>query len=135
MGLFRRKPSVDPAQLAAIAGEVAALREQLDELGRRLDSGDTDRRQLADVVGTLQQRVTSVGTELTNQLTELSGEIDGLQARPDPTAAIAAVDGLRGDVGGLRTGQERLAGEQARYQIAFREDLAAIADQLARKRT
>jgi ubiquinone biosynthesis protein UbiJ len=156
MGLFRRKPSVDPAQLAAVAAEVAALREQLDGLARRLDTGETDRRQLADVVGVLQQRVASVGTELTNQLSELSGEIDALQVRPDPAAAIAAVDGLRGDVGGLqsnldelassvkavegdadglRTGQERLASEQARYQIAFREDLAAIADQLARKRT
>jgi ubiquinone biosynthesis protein UbiJ len=156
MGLFRRKPSVDPAQLAAVAAEVVALRQQLDALTWRLDTGDIDRRQLADVVGALQQRVASVGTELTNQLSELSGEIDALQARPDPTEAIAAVDGLRGDVGGLqsnvddlasamkgveddadglRTGQERLANEQARYQIAFREDLAAIADQLARKRT
>jgi hypothetical protein len=58
----------------------------------------------------------------------LSGDIDALAARPDPAEAIAAVDGLR-------SGQERLAGEQARYQIAFREDLAALADQLARKRT
>jgi hypothetical protein len=82
--------------------------------------------------------------------------VDALQARPDPSPVIAAVDGLRGDVGGLqsnvddlastvkavegdaeglRTGQERLANEQARYQIAFREDLAAIADQVARKRS
>ena len=156
MGLFRRKPSVDPAQLAAVAVEVAALRQQLDVLARRLDTGETDRRQLADVVGALQQRVASVGTELTNQLSELSGEIDTLQARPDPTAAIAAVGELRGDLGGLqanvddlatavqgvedgadglRTGQERLANEQARYQIAFRDDLASLADQLARKRT
>ena len=156
MGLFRRKPSVDPAQLAAVAVEVAALRQQLDVLARRLDTGETDRRQLADVVGALQQRVASVGTELTNQLSELSGEIDTLQARPDPTAAIAAVGELRGDLGGLqanvddlatavqgvedgadglRTGQERLANEQARYQIAFRDEIASLADQLARKRT
>jgi chromosome segregation ATPase len=155
MGLFRRKPTIDPAQLASVAAEVADLRTTLDALARRLDTSDTDRRQLADVVGALQQRVASIGTELTNQLSELSGEIDALQARPDPTAAIAAVDGLRGDVGGLqanvddlatsvkrveadadglRSAQERLANEQARYQIAFREDLAAIADQ-ARKRT
>lgn len=156
MGLFRRKPSVDPAQLAAVASEVAALREQLEALGRRLDTGDADRCQLADVVGVLQQRVASVGTELTNQLSELSGEIDVLQARPDPTVAVAAVSELRADVGGLqsdvhdlatavkgveddadglRTAQERLANEQARYQIAFRDDLASLADRLARKRT
>jgi hypothetical protein len=156
MGLFRRKPTIDPAQLVAVATEVAELRGQLEALARRLDTGETDRARLADVVGALQQRVASVGTELTNQLSELSGEIDALQARPDPTAAIAAVDGLRGDVGGLqstiddlataikgvesdtdglRGAQERLANEQARYQIAFREDLATIADQTARKRT
>jgi ubiquinone biosynthesis protein UbiJ len=156
MGLFRRKPTVDPAQLAAVAAEVHELRTQLDALAHRLDTGETDRRRLADVVGGLQQRVASIGTELTNQLSELSGEMDALQARPDPSEAIAAVQGLRGDVGGLqsdvghlanavkgveddadglRTGQERLASEQARYQIAFREDLAALADQLARKRS
>jgi chromosome segregation ATPase len=156
MGLFRRKPTVDPAQLAAVAAAVAGLRMQLDTLARRLDTGEADRRQLTEVVGGLQQRVASIGNELTNQLSELSGEIDALQARPDPSEAIAAVSGLRRDVGGLqsnvdglasavkgveddadglRTGQERLAGEQARYQIAFREDLAALADQLARKRS
>jgi hypothetical protein len=156
MGFFRRKPTIDPAQLAAVTAQVAELRTQLDALARRLDTGDTDRRQLADVVGVLQQRVAAVGTELTNQLSELSGEIDALQARPDPAVAIAAVEGLRGDVGGLqsnvddlatavkgveddadglRSGQERLANEQARYQIAFREDLAALADQVSRKRT
>jgi hypothetical protein len=32
----------------------------------------------------------------------------------------------------LRDGQVRLANEQARYQIAFREDLARLAEQLRR---
>ena len=37
-------------------------------------------------------------------------------------------------VGELRDGQVRLANEQARYQIAFREDLARLAEQLKRPR-
>ena len=32
----------------------------------------------------------------------------------------------------LRTGQIKLANEQARYEIAFREDLAAIAEHMRR---
>jgi hypothetical protein len=35
----------------------------------------------------------------------------------------------------LRDSQERLASEQARYQIAFREDLARLAEQLKRPRS
>ena len=34
----------------------------------------------------------------------------------------------------LRTGQVKLANEQARYEIAFRQDLAALAEQVRRGR-
>jgi len=33
----------------------------------------------------------------------------------------------------LKASQVRLAQEQVRYEIAFRQDLAALADQLARR--
>ncbi len=74
----------------------------------------------------LDARVTSVSTELANQIAELGNDIDALNSRPpgdgvDPEA-----------VGELRDGQVRLANEQARYQIAFREDLARLAEQLRR---
>lgn len=162
MGLFRRKPAVDPAQLAAVTAELADVRAQLEALGKRLDADDAARRVAAANVAGLQQRVAAVGVELTNQLTELSGEIDALQQRPDPTPMVAAVgelggavDALRAETAGnsaaiaevrataeattsevdvLRTTQERLANEQARYQIAFRDDLATLADQVTRKR-
>ena len=72
--------------------------------------------------------MTAVSTELANQLTELGHDIDALGAR-------AAGDGpTRPCVGELRDGQVRLANEQARYQIAFREDLARLADELKRPR-
>jgi hypothetical protein len=68
-------------------------------------------------------RITSISTELANQITELSGELDGLGGKEAPTDEI---------VDELRDAQLRLAGEQARYQIAFRQDLADLADRLKR---
>jgi hypothetical protein len=69
-----------------------------------------------------------VSTELANQLTELGKDIDALGNRPsgdtiDPEALAA-----------VRDGQVKLANEQARYQIAFREDLARLAHELKRPR-
>jgi hypothetical protein len=79
----------------------------------------------------LDQRLTNVSTELANQLSELGRDIDGLGQRipevADGTVSDEVVDALRG-------GQVKLANEQARYEIAFREDLAALAEQLRRNR-
>ena len=66
-----------------------------------------------------------MSTELANQLTELGNDIDTLQ-RPSGTV----IDEEQIDE--LRSMQTRLAGEQARDQIAFREDLARLADQVRR---
>ena len=148
MGIFRRRPTVDPTQLAAVASEVAALRAQLATIDARLDAAGADQEWVKETLQVAVQRVASIGTELTNQLTELSGDIDMLAARPDPTEAIGAVAELKVDQARLAgdqvrladghdriaDGQDRLANEQARYQIAFREDLAALADQVHRRR-
>jgi chromosome segregation ATPase len=145
MGLFRRKSTVDQAQLAAVLTEIAQLRGQLQQLGELIDASSGDQLDLRVSLVDLQHRVTAVGSELTNQLTELSGDIDALNARPNPTvqaaAALESAEAARAVAGAAReaadavkAGQERLANEQARYQIAFRDDLAALADQLARKR-
>ncbi len=80
----------------------------------------------------LDQRLTNVSIELANQLSELGRDIDGLGQRvPEVTEGVVndeVVDALRG-------GQVKLANEQARYEIAFREDLAALAEQLRRGRS
>ena len=68
-------------------------------------------------------RITSISTELAHQLTELSGEVDGLGANDPPTERV---------VDELRDAQTRLANEQARYQIQFRQDLAELAERLRR---
>ena len=93
-------------EVEQIRAEVAALREALDHRDAQL--------------ATLDARVTSVSTELANQLTELGHELDGL-------------DGLH-RVDELHDGQVRLAKEQARYQLAFREDLALLAETVQRAR-
>jgi hypothetical protein len=38
-------------------------------------------------------------------------------------------------VAALRSGQVKLANEQARYEIAFRQDLATLAESLRRPKT
>lgn len=121
MGFFRRPTPMDPAEVERLQAEVASLREALDRHGNSA-------RVLHDRLATLDDRVTSVSTELANQLTELGHDIDALAARP-------TTDGVDpGSLTAVQEGQVRLANEQARYQIAFREDLARLAHELKRAR-
>ena len=88
------------------------------------------RDDLAAQMAALDARVTSVSTELANQLTELGHELDAIGGldglgKPNGHAVTEEV------VGELRQGQVKLASEQVRYQIAFREDLARLAEQVA----
>ena len=86
-----------------------------------------DRRfdRLAERVDAMEARMVSISTELANQLSELSSELDKLDGDELQAAASA--------LGELRDAQTHLAAEQARYQIAFREDLAELADRLGRR--
>ncbi len=77
----------------------------------------------------IDSRVNQVSLELTNQLTELSGDIDRASAQADAAELIEQLTSQLDDVTG---GQQRLANEQARYAIQFREDLAELADRLRR---
>jgi chromosome segregation ATPase len=126
MGLFRRRT---PEEIERMKAEMAALREALERQAARQPPPDPRQRldELASKLAELDARVTSVSTELANQITELGSDLDALDYRP-PDAAPP--DGAMIDE--LRDGQVRLANEQARYQIAFREDLARLAEQLRR---
>jgi hypothetical protein len=121
MGLFRRQVVVDPAEVEQMKAELCGLREAIDQHGCSAQA-------LRDKLAALDDRVTSVSTELANQLTELGHDIDALADRPAP-------DGVDADVlTAVRDGQVKLANEQVRYQIAFREDLARLAHELKRPR-
>lgn len=113
---------------------IAELRDQLDELARQTSSIDA--------------RVTSVSMELANQLTELSSDIEELNRRTSEaatgdsatdidTAALEAriAERLDAAMDDVLDSTERLAAEQARYEIQFRADLAELAERLRRPRT
>lgn len=125
MPLFRRPPSASADDLAALRAEVEALRS---ELVRRT----TDLSLLTAAANTLDQRIAgldarmvAMSSEVSAQLHELGGEIDRLATQAPTPELAAAIDSLHAS-------QRRLANEQARYEIAFRQDLAAIADALRR---
>ena len=115
----------------ALADRLAAndaLMAQLGQLAERMTANDAAMRQHGEQVAALEQRLDSVATELANQISELGQDIDGLgAATPGSAGALSesAVDSLR-------TAQVKLANEQARYEIAFREDLAALAERVRR---
>lgn len=96
------KPTVEPAEIDKLNALVLRLTTRLDELDRR---------------------VTSISTELANQITEIGGDLETMGGNEPPSDQL---------VEELRDAQTRLAGEQARYQIAFRQDLAELADRLKR---
>jgi hypothetical protein len=100
------------------------------ELLERLAITEAEAHQARLLAGQIEQRLGHMGTELTNQLGELSREIDGLATRQPSGPALSDAT-----VESLRAGQVKLAAEQARHEISFREDLAAIAEQLRQLRT
>jgi type I site-specific restriction endonuclease len=160
MGIFKKR--ADPAELEAIKAEIAAMAARLDrsdadkdELGSRVHSltakldtpapatppppppeppkptvseADLDivrarLQRIADRLDVVDARITSISTELANQITELSGDVESIAKEHPPTDDIVME---------MRDAQVKLANEQARYQIAFREDLADLAERLKR---
>lgn len=107
-------PTVSPDELEAVGAMVQANAEQL---GMLTDAG-AQVQTLATRLDQLDARMTSISNELANQITELSGDIESLNGN-QPTPDL---------VERLRDTQVKLANEQARYQIAFRKDLAHLAD-------
>ena len=99
---------------------------------------------MTDQLAAMDGRITSVSVELANQLTELSRDIDELNRRnaePDAdeqtdvdTAELEArlAERLEAAIDDVMTSTERLAAEQARYEIQFRADLAELAERLRR---
>ena len=118
-----------------------AAREQMnavDDLNERFG-------EIAERVSTIDTRVTNVSFELANQLTELSRDIEAINEQrsasvdqPSNSRAAASAseeqieDQIELALEGVRGTAEKLAAEQARYEIQFREDLADLADRLRR---
>jgi chromosome segregation ATPase len=139
MSIFRRTQR-NAQELDRVKSEIRRLDEVLrryDERAKHLEGARAAQpdgtaalqarvETVAEQLGALEVRLTTVSTELANQLSELGNDIEALNSRPSGTTLD------EGTLDELRDTQIRLAGEQARYQIAFREDLARLAEQLRR---
>ena len=128
-------PEAAPDTDTDTAERIAELRAQLDALTEHTAAIDA--------------RVTGVSMELANQLTELGRDIDELNRRStqvaDSGTGTAEIDvaeleariteRLDAAVDDVLDSTERLAAEQARYEIQFRADLAELAERLRRPST
>jgi chromosome segregation ATPase len=142
-------------QLASTKESLADIDELRDQVSRLTAAPDTtDERtnerdgadieeitkqmtQLADRLEALDGRVTNVSVELANQLTELSSDLDQLHSSDSGGGDVDTTlieERIGSSLESIRNGQERLAAEQARYEIQFRADLADLAERLRRPR-
>ncbi len=129
--------------------ELAAMQQRVDELATQLTDGPAgpDTASAADVqvvqkqvgqmtekISALENRMSKVSLELANQLTELSNDLDVLldqdDVEPAPSAddAVAATELVAEAIESVQRSTEKLAAEQARYEIQFRADLAELAE-------
>lgn len=117
-------------EVAATVPDTTGLQAELARFAIRVESSEIDAQAARDQAAHLDDRLQSVSTQLTNQLAELGREIDSL-ATTETTSAVEVDDAV---IQSLRSGQVRLATEQARYEISFREDLALLAEQVRQLR-
>lgn len=109
-------PISAPPEAPPVAAAPTIDQAEIDKLNAKM-------QRIGDRIDAIDQRISSISTELANQITELGGDIDALGGNEPATDEV---------VDELRDAQTRLAAEQARYQIAFRQDLADVADRLRR---
>jgi hypothetical protein len=123
--MFSRNKQTQRA-IEALQAEVASLRVDLYQQVEQLLIEKEMVRAIADRLVSLDTRVSSMGSELSRQFQELGGEIEQLAKEVQNSGVNEIVDTIKAS-------QTRLANEQARYEITFRQDLAALADKLLRR--
>lgn len=112
---------------ARVAGErLAVLEDLVARHAAALEAERAENRATAERLNLIEQRLVNMGNELAHQLHELGNEIEQLAGNTGDGATAEAVLALK-------ESQVRLAQEQARYQIVFRQDLAALADLLQKR--
>ena len=138
--LQEQQPVIDPIMFESIDSlqqQVDTLQELNGQVSQRLSDSDAAARTTSEQLSGIQERLQSVSTELANQLSELGRDIDHLteqQAMLREAAPEGEPHGATDEViEALRAGQVRLANEQARYEIAFRADLAELAEKVRRQ--
>lgn len=112
--------------LDALQAEVIALREQVNENAQQAQTDKQSLMALLEQFAAMESRITGMGSELSRQLHELGTDIEKLQQHVEN-------DTVGETVQSLKSAQVRLATEQARYEITFRQDLAALANELLKR--
>ncbi len=118
-------------EIGAALASTDAISDQLRELTKRAGSTQAATDETRAQVAAVEQRLANASTELANQIGELGREIDGLATREIEPVNVTIGDAATAT---LRNGQVRLASEQARFEISFREDLATLAEQVRQLR-
>lgn len=125
MSLFNRTPKATQSDLETLKIELAELRGELTKRTNALSLVTALTNGLDQKIAIIDTRLTTMTTELSHQLHELGSEIESLAKTSQETASREALEQLR-------VNQTRIANEQARYEIAFRQDLAEIIEQIRR---
>ena len=143
----RRPPFPTPALAPPSPGtSLTEVQDLVRSLAERVDG--LDARQLQDHER-LSLRLEELTAQFSNQLVEMGHELDGghqqvasqlaaQEQRLEELAAVAAAGGGHNGeaalVEELRANQVRIANDLARHEIAFRQDLAALAELVNRSR-
>ena len=125
MALFNRTPKASQSDLETLETELVALREELTKRTNALSLVTALTNGLDQKISIIDQRVTTMTTELSNQIHELGSEIETMTKSSQDSVSREALEQLR-------VSQIRIANEQARYEIAFRQDLAELVEQIRR---
>ena len=125
MALFNRTPKASQSDLETLKTELVALREELTKRTNALSLVTALTNGLDQKISIIDQRVTTMTTELSNQIHELGSEIETMTKSSQDSVSREALEQLR-------VSQIRIANEQARYEIAFRQDLAELVEQSRR---
>jgi len=123
---FKKFRKIVSNDIDALRTEMLAMRTELENAQQQIHEVSLTQNAAATSLAAIDGRVVQLGRELTNQLHELSNDLEKLEHQSDGASAETIAQ--------LQATQIRLATEQARYEITFRQDLAEIADQLRRPR-
>lgn len=123
---FKKFRKIVGNDIDALRTEMLAMRTELENAQQQIREVSLTQNAAAIALTAIDGRVVQLGRELTNQLHELSNDLEKLEQQSDGASAETIAQ--------LQATQIRLATEQARYEITFRQDLAEIADQLRRPR-
>jgi chromosome segregation ATPase len=125
MGRRKREREQMAASIAALTAEIESLRNQLTQQVSDVASATGTTSALLSRVASIETSVSNLGSELSRQLHELGSDLENL-SRSSDNDMTATIDQIR-------SSQVRLASEQARYEIAFRQDLAGLAEEIRRQ--